>query len=128
MQIAGKKAVVIGRSNIVGLPAALLLQRRDATVTIIHSRTPDARSICADADIVIAACGEYPSQRASAVWVLGRCWAPAGRFLSKCPAGAGHALGERRTGIGQVLCATLEGGCWPFLQNSCIVIMYGLWS
>jgi len=55
--IAGKKAVVIGRSNIVGTPAALLLQRRDATVTIVHSRTPNAQEICASADIVIAACG-----------------------------------------------------------------------
>ncbi|MEW5301965.1 MAG: hypothetical protein WDW36_004788 [Sanguina aurantia] len=56
--IAGKKAAVIGRSNIVGMPAALLLQKRDATVTIIHSRTPDAMAVCADADIVIAACGK----------------------------------------------------------------------
>lgn len=55
--ISGKKCVVIGRSNIVGMPAALLLQRRDATVTIIHSKTPDAQKICAEADIVIAACG-----------------------------------------------------------------------
>mmetsp|Transcript_4387 Transcript_4387/g.7830 ORF Transcript_4387/g.7830 Transcript_4387/m.7830 type:complete len:162 (-) Transcript_4387:397-882(-) len=55
--IAGKRAVVIGRSNIVGTPAALLLQRRDATVTVIHSRTRDPARICAEADIVIAACG-----------------------------------------------------------------------
>ncbi|KAF5841485.1 tetrahydrofolate dehydrogenase/cyclohydrolase [Dunaliella salina] len=56
--IAGKNAVVVGRSNIVGLPAALLLQNRDATVTIVHSRTKDAQKICADADIVIAALGK----------------------------------------------------------------------
>lgn len=54
----GKKACVIGRSNIVGMPAALLLQREDATVTIVHSRTPDGAKICAEADIVIAACGK----------------------------------------------------------------------
>jgi hypothetical protein len=41
----------------VGLPAALLLQNRDATVTVVHSRTPNAREVCAQADIVIAACG-----------------------------------------------------------------------
>jgi 5,10-methylene-tetrahydrofolate dehydrogenase/methenyl tetrahydrofolate cyclohydrolase len=41
--IAGKRACVIGRSNIVGMPAALLLQRRDATVTMVHSRTPNAQ-------------------------------------------------------------------------------------
>lgn len=45
--IAGKRAVVVGRSNIVGLPAALLLQNRDATVTMVHSRTPDAQKIAA---------------------------------------------------------------------------------
>lgn len=39
------------------MPAALLLQREDATVTVIHSRTPDAQRICAEADIIIAACG-----------------------------------------------------------------------
>ena len=55
--ISGKKAAVVGRSNIVGMPAALLLQREDATVTVCHSRTPDAAAICADADIIIAACG-----------------------------------------------------------------------
>jgi hypothetical protein len=55
---AGKKACVIGRSNIVGMPAALLLQREDATVTIVHSRTPDGQAVCAQADIVIAACGK----------------------------------------------------------------------
>lgn len=55
--IAGKRAVVVGRSNIVGLPAALLLQNRDATVTMVHSRTPDAQQIAAEADILIAACG-----------------------------------------------------------------------
>ena len=40
--IAGKEAVVVGRSNVVGTPAALLLQRRDATVTIVHSKTPNS--------------------------------------------------------------------------------------
>lgn len=56
--IAGKRAVVVGRSNIVGMPAALLLQREDATVTMVHSRTPNGQQICAEADIVIAACGK----------------------------------------------------------------------
>jgi 5,10-methylene-tetrahydrofolate dehydrogenase/methenyl tetrahydrofolate cyclohydrolase len=45
--IAGKRAVVVGRSNIVGLPASMLLQNRDATVTVVHSRTPDGPKICA---------------------------------------------------------------------------------
>lgn len=57
VQLSGKKAAVVGRSNIVGMPAALLLQREDATVTVIHSRTPNAQEICSEADVIIAACG-----------------------------------------------------------------------
>ena len=56
--IAGKRAVVVGRSNIVGMPAALLLNERDATVTIVHSRTPNPEVIVREADIVIAAAGK----------------------------------------------------------------------
>lgn len=48
VQMSGKRAAVVGRSNIVGMPAAMLLQREDATVTVIHSRTPDAQKICAE--------------------------------------------------------------------------------
>lgn len=58
MSISGKSACVVGRSNIVGTPAAMLLQRRDATVTVVHSRTPNGQEICSQADIVIAACGK----------------------------------------------------------------------
>lgn len=53
----GKKAVVLGRSNIVGKPAALLLLRENATVTICHSRTENLAEICSQADILIAAVG-----------------------------------------------------------------------
>jgi methylenetetrahydrofolate dehydrogenase (NADP+)/methenyltetrahydrofolate cyclohydrolase len=55
--IAGRHAVVIGRSDIVGKPMALLLLHRDATVTICHSRTPDLASVCRQADILVAAVG-----------------------------------------------------------------------
>lgn len=55
--IAGKHAVVIGRSEIVGKPMALLLLQRDATVTICHSKTPDLASTCARADILVSAIG-----------------------------------------------------------------------
>ena len=55
--IAGKNAVVIGRSNIVGKPAALLLLAKNATVTICHSRTKNLKEICAAADILVAAVG-----------------------------------------------------------------------
>lgn len=54
---AGKHAVVVGRSNIVGKPMALLLLRRDATVTICHSKTPDLAEKCRQADILISAVG-----------------------------------------------------------------------
>ena len=57
VEIAGKEAVVIGRSNIVGKPAAQLLLAKNATVTIVHSRTPRIEEICAQADIVVAAIG-----------------------------------------------------------------------
>ncbi|XP_057965218.1 bifunctional protein FolD 2 isoform X3 [Malania oleifera] len=56
--VKGKKAVVVGRSNIVGLPVSLLLLKADATVTIVHSRTHDPESIVREADIIIAAAGQ----------------------------------------------------------------------
>jgi methylenetetrahydrofolate dehydrogenase (NADP+)/methenyltetrahydrofolate cyclohydrolase len=57
IQIAGKRAVVLGRSDIVGKPMALLLLHRDATVTVCHSRTPDLASTCRQGDILVAAVG-----------------------------------------------------------------------
>ena len=57
ISISGKNAVVIGRSNIVGKPAAMLLLRENATVTICHSRTVNLKEICANADILVAAVG-----------------------------------------------------------------------
>lgn len=56
-QFEGANAVVLGRSNIVGLPAALLLIHRNATVTVCHSRTKDLPAVCRSADILIAAVG-----------------------------------------------------------------------
>lgn len=56
--IKGKRAVVVGRSNIVGLPVSLLLLKADATVTVVHSRTGDPEHIVREADIVIAAAGQ----------------------------------------------------------------------
>ncbi len=55
--VAGRHAVVIGRSDIVGKPMALLLLHRDATVTVCHSRTPDLAAVCRTADILVAAVG-----------------------------------------------------------------------
>ena len=58
VQIAGSHAIVLGRSNIVGLPMAMLLQSRDATVTVVHSGTRDAAAHVRRADIVVAAAGK----------------------------------------------------------------------
>lgn len=57
IQIAGKHAVVIGRSNIVGKPVALLLQRENATVTMCHSKTHNMAEIARQADILVVAIG-----------------------------------------------------------------------
>jgi methylenetetrahydrofolate dehydrogenase (NADP+)/methenyltetrahydrofolate cyclohydrolase len=57
IEIARTRAVVIGRSEIVGKPMAMLLLQRDATVTICHSKTPDLPAVARDADILVAAIG-----------------------------------------------------------------------
>jgi methylenetetrahydrofolate dehydrogenase (NADP+)/methenyltetrahydrofolate cyclohydrolase len=57
IRIAGTRAVVIGRSEIVGKPMAMLLLQRDATVTICHSKTPDLPGVGRTADILVAAIG-----------------------------------------------------------------------
>ena len=57
IELEGKRAVVVGRSNIVGKPMAFLLLRENATVTICHSRTPDLGAVCREADILCAAVG-----------------------------------------------------------------------
>ena len=56
--IEGKRAVVVGRSNIVGKPAALLLMHRHATVTVCHSKTRDLPAVCREADILVVAIGK----------------------------------------------------------------------
>jgi len=58
IDVACKNAVVLGRSNIVGKPMAALLLRNNATVTICHSKTKDLQSVCAGADILVAAIGK----------------------------------------------------------------------
>jgi methylenetetrahydrofolate dehydrogenase (NADP+)/methenyltetrahydrofolate cyclohydrolase len=60
IETSGKRAVVIGRSTLVGLPLSLLLARKgvDATVTLAHSRTPDMAAVVREADIVVGAAGQ----------------------------------------------------------------------
>ena len=65
--VKGKRAVVIGRSNIVGKPMANLLLDQDATVTICHRFTPNTEELCQQADIVVAAVGKIDLVKAS--WI-----------------------------------------------------------
>ncbi len=58
IDIAGKHCVVVGRSNIVGKPMALLMLKENATVTVCHSKTADLKGICREADILIVAIGK----------------------------------------------------------------------
>lgn len=58
IEISGKNCVIIGRSNIVGKPMALLMLRENATVTICHSKTQNLKEICKQADILIVAIGK----------------------------------------------------------------------
>ena len=58
IEIAGKHAVVIGRSNLVGKPIAIMLQEKNATVTMCHSRTKDLEAIARSADILVGAAGK----------------------------------------------------------------------
>jgi methylenetetrahydrofolate dehydrogenase (NADP+)/methenyltetrahydrofolate cyclohydrolase len=58
IEIKGKNAVVVGRSNIVGKPMAMLLLNANATVTVCHSKTQDLNGICKSADILVAAIGK----------------------------------------------------------------------
>ena len=67
VEIEGKEAVVLGRSNIVGLPVSMLLLHRNATITICHSRTQDLPGTCRRADILIAAVGRPEMVKAD--WV-----------------------------------------------------------
>ena len=57
IEISGKHAVIIGRSNIVGKPVSMLLLQRNATITICHSRTQDLEEVTRSADIIVAAVG-----------------------------------------------------------------------
>jgi methylenetetrahydrofolate dehydrogenase (NADP+)/methenyltetrahydrofolate cyclohydrolase len=67
VKLSGAKAVVLGRSNIVGMPVALLLVRADATVTICHSRTKDLPAVVREADVLVAAIGKSEMVRGD--WV-----------------------------------------------------------
>ncbi len=58
LPIEGRRAVIVGRSNLVGRPVSLLLMHRNATITVCHSRTRDIASVCREGDILVAAIGK----------------------------------------------------------------------
>lgn len=58
INIEGKKVLVIGRSNIVGKPISLMLLKKNATVTVAHSKTPDIKSLAQNSDIIVSATGQ----------------------------------------------------------------------
>lgn len=58
--LSGKRAVVVGRSLVVGKPAAMMLDRENATVTLCNSRTQNLPEVCRQADIVVVAMGKWP--------------------------------------------------------------------
>jgi methylenetetrahydrofolate dehydrogenase (NADP+)/methenyltetrahydrofolate cyclohydrolase len=57
IEITGKRAVVVGRSMVIGRPVAMLLLSRNATVTICHTKTRDIEAVCREADILVACAG-----------------------------------------------------------------------
>lgn len=65
--LAGKRAVVVGRSVLVGKPVGIMLLERNATVTYAHSRTKDLQEVCKDADVLVAAVGQ--EQLIKAEWI-----------------------------------------------------------
>ena len=71
IEIRGKNVVILGRSNIVGLPLSLLLLHENATVTICHSKTDDIKSYTRKADILIAACGRMEMVKDD--WIKENC-------------------------------------------------------
>lgn len=67
VELSGAQAVVLGRSNIVGMPTALLLVKANATVTICHSRTRELAEVCRQADVLVAAIGR--AEMVKADWI-----------------------------------------------------------
>ncbi|MFZ9796101.1 MAG: bifunctional 5,10-methylenetetrahydrofolate dehydrogenase/5,10-methenyltetrahydrofolate cyclohydrolase, partial [Ilumatobacteraceae bacterium] len=83
--IAGKRAVVVGRSSLVGLPLSVLLARKgiDATVTVAHSRTANLADVCREADILVSATGKARS--------IGRAHVKPGAWVVDVGISRGHA-------------------------------------
>src|SRR5262245_28548311 len=125
IEIAGRRAVVLGRSNIVGKPTALLLLRRNATVTICHSKTVGLAEICREADILVAAIRQLdfvkPGMvRTGAVVIdVGINTRPGGRLggdVDPSVAGVAGWLTPVPGGVGPVTRAMLMANTWQAEQ------------
>lgn len=97
IEIGGKRAVVLGRSLLVGKPIAALLLARNATVTICHSRTPDPAAVCRQAEILVAAVGRPELVRGD--WIaLGAAVLDVGINRVETPDGTGRLVGDVHLG------------------------------
>ncbi len=96
--IAGREAVVVGRSDIVGKPAAMLLLNANATVTVCHSKTHDLPGVCRRADILVAAIGR--------AGMITRDFVKPGATVID----VGMNYGDRCGGVSAVLCRQCETG------------------
>ena len=91
--VSGKRAVVVGRSNLVGKPAALLLMQKNATVTICHSKSESLDEICRGADILVVAAGRKQFVKGS--WVKpGACVIDVGIHHTKNEQGESEISGD----------------------------------
>ena len=111
-RLSGAKAVVLGRSRIIGMPMALMLAQRgvDATVTIVHSRTEDAPALCREADIVVAAIGRPHTVKED--------WIKSGAFVADVGisrTGDGGIAGDVDPGVSEVAgwLTPVPGGVGP---------------
>ena len=125
IEIAGRRAVVLGRSNIVGKPTALLLLRRDATVTICHSKTVGLAEICQQADILVVAIRQLDFVRpgmvrpGAAVIDVGINTRPGGRLSGDVDPGVAGVAGWLTPvpgGVGPVTRAMLMANTWQAEQ------------
>jgi methylenetetrahydrofolate dehydrogenase (NADP+)/methenyltetrahydrofolate cyclohydrolase len=118
IELTGKRAVVLGRSLVVGRPLAMLLMSRNATVTICHTRTKDMPSIAREADILFTCMGQAEMVDASyvregqTVVDISICWNEAkGKLCGDCLFDAVEPAAERITpvpgGVGAVTTAVL---------------------
>ncbi|HEY9778285.1 MAG TPA: bifunctional methylenetetrahydrofolate dehydrogenase/methenyltetrahydrofolate cyclohydrolase FolD [Planktothrix sp.] len=93
VEISGKRAVVVGRSNLVGKPAALLLMQHNATVTVCHSKSEQLDEICRSADILVVAAGRKQFVKGS--WVKpGACVIDVGIHHDKNEQGQSEICGD----------------------------------